>query len=543
MEQDFWIPRLVSGVQVSTDESGSSTVVGTPDDSRYFRLRDKYASVLHQVDGCRNLILIANYIQEINMTELRQIVLELERNGIVTHGSEFPKVHSKDLKANFTTKRKRNLSQYVKNHVTAKNGVFTWEILNLGRYEKRIVKGSQIFARTKLVYLYLVTILTLPFILFSRLNFFRDCLDQSFNAGDLAVAFLGIVISSLLHELAHAFCLAFYGGKVRGFGLMTIYGNPGFYCDISDSWKMSRRNRIVIALSGVAMNLFICSISLLTTLLFPKGALVKSIFIVGVFNGVIGVLNLFPFVKLDGYLVLVAATDISNLRDKSIRIMKLRMANAFGSKTPVEKMNVGLYSYAVLAFLSPYLLIFMAIGTSGNLSNDYFGLLENKFAWIILLSFVVVFFGKLLGLMFNLVKSHEISLVGWIVGITSILIGLTAITIPKIPLVRDIPLSGSGNSMQLVGSSEFSSLRQLSKMADVYLKVDDGTRTVVFPLHLCRPVQKNGSSVIAVVDDSKHLTQDFYLCANEPLAQGRRALHLNLGTRSFINWGKFFLSN
>jgi putative peptide zinc metalloprotease protein len=128
--------------------------------------------------------------------------------------------------------------------------------------------------------------------------------------------------STLLHELGHGMALSYFGGTPRRIGIMLFYLSPAFFCDVTDGWRLgSRKQRVVIALAGPLVHLGLGSIALAAQTFLPASSVKDAALLYGVICWAVAILNLFPFIKLDGYVVLMSAVDIPHLRQKSIKAL------------------------------------------------------------------------------------------------------------------------------------------------------------------------------------------------------------------------------
>ncbi|GAA4025073.1 hypothetical protein GCM10023063_01690 [Arthrobacter methylotrophus] len=125
--------------------------------------------------------------------------------------------------------------------------------------------------------------------------------------------------STLLHELGHGMALVYFGGTPRRIGIMLFYLAPAFFCDVTDGWRLcSRKQRVLVALAGPLVHLGLGSVALAVQGLMSATSLRDAATLYGIICYAIAVLNLFPFIKMDGYIALMSALDIPHLRRKSI---------------------------------------------------------------------------------------------------------------------------------------------------------------------------------------------------------------------------------
>ena len=124
-----------------------------------------------------------------------------------------------------------------------------------------------------------------------------------------------IVLTTLVHELGHGAALSSFGGAPRRIGAMLFYLAPAFFCDVTDGWRLSRRRqRVAVALAGPAVHLLLAAASLIAARFVSDAQLHAGLVLYALSCLVITLLNLLPFVQLDGYLALMSALDHPHLR-------------------------------------------------------------------------------------------------------------------------------------------------------------------------------------------------------------------------------------
>ncbi|GAA2105516.1 hypothetical protein GCM10009759_42700 [Kitasatospora saccharophila] len=125
---------------------------------------------------------------------------------------------------------------------------------------------------------------------------------------------LTMVATTFVHELGHGLSLVRGGGRVHRLGVMLMYGSPAMFCDVSEAWRLPRRERLMVALAGIRVHLAVAGAAgLAAPLLEPGGARQLAAGVL-VSNLLMAGLNLCPFVKFDGYLALIGWLDRPNLR-------------------------------------------------------------------------------------------------------------------------------------------------------------------------------------------------------------------------------------
>ncbi|SDW75384.1 putative peptide zinc metalloprotease protein [Arthrobacter sp. cf158] len=129
-------------------------------------------------------------------------------------------------------------------------------------------------------------------------------------------------VSTLLHELGHGMALTYFGGTPRRVGIMLFYLSPAFFCDVTDGWRLgSRKQRVLVALAGPLVHVGLGSLVFAAQALLPESSVKDAAVLYAVICYAVAVLNLFPFIKLDGYVALMSAMDIPHLRKKSLEAL------------------------------------------------------------------------------------------------------------------------------------------------------------------------------------------------------------------------------
>ena len=154
--------------------------------------------------------------------------------------------------------------------------------------------------------------------------------------------YLIMLFTVVIHEFAHALTCKRYGGQVHKMGLMLYYFQVCAYADTSDAWLFKdKKKRIWTALSGPFMSLFVASLCLwfyviiepvewehhlvivkffeqfgieVSTLNLIIRELEEASLMAFVANLFVTVMNLLPFLEMDGYFILADILEQPNIR-------------------------------------------------------------------------------------------------------------------------------------------------------------------------------------------------------------------------------------
>ncbi|HEX3581987.1 MAG TPA: ThiF family adenylyltransferase [Thermoanaerobaculia bacterium] len=142
---------------------------------------------------------------------------------------------------------------------------------------------------------------------------------------------------TVLHELGHAAACRHFGAPVRSVGVMLYYLQPAAYADITDSWQLRNRwHRVAISSAGIYVQALLTSAAvLLWTALRVTHHHGDILVVFIVMNLSIIVMNVLPFVRLDGYWMVSNALPMTNLRDRSLEWVRTNVAAA-ATRRPIE---------------------------------------------------------------------------------------------------------------------------------------------------------------------------------------------------------------
>ncbi|MCJ1678470.1 hypothetical protein MTF65_14150 [Streptomyces sp. APSN-46.1] len=130
---------------------------------------------------------------------------------------------------------------------------------------------------------------------------------------------IGVLATTAVHEVGHGAVLTYYGGRPSRMGVMLFYMSPAFFCDVSDGWRLSRKEmRVKVALAGIATQTVIAGAAALTALFLRPSDLRDAVLVFAIATYTSGIVNLLPFVKLDGYIALMSHLDVPHLRDRAM---------------------------------------------------------------------------------------------------------------------------------------------------------------------------------------------------------------------------------
>ncbi len=166
---------------------------------------------------------------------------------------------------------------------------------------------------------------------------------------------LVLFVTMAAHQLLHGLACVHYGRRVREYGFTLLHGFlPTFFVDVTDIFMASRRGRVVTALSGPLVHLYLGSLFLWIATEMSPGLLQSLTAASGILQWQAFLVSLYPvcFLEMDGYHILVDLLGLPTLKQESWQFVGhefwRRVADGQGL-TRQEAIWVG---YFVLSLLS-----------------------------------------------------------------------------------------------------------------------------------------------------------------------------------------------
>ncbi len=138
---------------------------------------------------------------------------------------------------------------------------------------------------------------------------------------------LAVACVKILHELGHGYVAVHHGCRVPTLGIAFILGAPLLYVDVTDAWKLqSRRARMAIDSAGIAVDLTVSVIATLAWVFLPMGGVRDAAFTLATAGWITSLaFNLNPFMKFDGYHLLVDLAGLPNLQSRAMGLARWRI--------------------------------------------------------------------------------------------------------------------------------------------------------------------------------------------------------------------------
>lgn len=153
-------------------------------------------------------------------------------------------------------------------------------------------------------------------------DFAQKIAEQPFSGLDIAVIYMIILVSFILHEFAHMITARRYGINVPDMGLMLYLFVPCAYTNLSFvNYCKSDKNKIHILSAGLMMDLGVMGMAMFLFYMLPICIFSKFCLYIVLFSIIAILGNLSIFFKFDGYYIFEVLLKENSLKEKSMQAM------------------------------------------------------------------------------------------------------------------------------------------------------------------------------------------------------------------------------
>lgn len=221
------------------------------------------------------------------------------------------------------------------------------------RFFKKITPAVSWMASKFMFFLLLIPAVLGYLLILRDFNMVQQTFWNSLSWAGLVKYFAAILLLKLIHESAHSLAAMHFHCRVRGIGLGFMIFYPRLYTDTTDSWRLPRRQRLLIDSAGIIAELLFGGIAALLWCYLPPGPWRSTMFYVFAVSTISTLLvNGNPCIRYDGYYILCDLVNIENLMTRSADYLKrfwrwhvLRL----GSR-PADEKGGFLFVFGVLSF-------------------------------------------------------------------------------------------------------------------------------------------------------------------------------------------------
>ncbi|MFE7898300.1 daptide biosynthesis intramembrane metalloprotease [Streptomyces sp. NPDC057424] len=368
--------RLAEGVRVHPPVADGEPWVLQRGEHQYYRIGADLASLADRLDGTRDVEELADGLGRPWTPEtVREGLRALDRATLVVRPQDGPPPRR-------STGRFKYVPPLTLQFTVLRSGVGLARLINRLRLASPRTLGAAVA---------LLAVMG-AFTLVGRRAHAVEVLSRPVSLSMLMVVLAAVSVTTVAHELGHACLLAHYGGRPGRLGVMFFYLSPAMFCDVSDAWRLNHRQRAHVAMAGIFVQLGASGAAACASGLAGDGPPGDMLLLFSLVNAAAAVINLVPFVKLDGYIALMSYLDHPNLRADALRSLRERFTTLLtgspGSERPEGSAGRGgrggrrdgegawLPWFGAACLVTPVLLVVRGLGQwlDALLSLGYFGL-------------------------------------------------------------------------------------------------------------------------------------------------------------------------
>ncbi|MBF0185069.1 MAG: HlyD family efflux transporter periplasmic adaptor subunit [Magnetococcales bacterium] len=183
-----------------------------------------------------------------------------------------------------------------------------------------------LFSRTFL-WLTLTALLLGLGLLLAQWPLFQATLIDTLTLPGLLRYGMAIALIKIIHELAHALTAKRLGCRVPSMGIAFLVLWPVLYTDVNETWKLPhRQQRLSVAAAGVLAELAVAAWSTLLWSFMPPGELRNLLFVFAAVSWLSSLaINLSPFMRFDGYFLLMDLLEMPNLHQRAFAMARWQL--------------------------------------------------------------------------------------------------------------------------------------------------------------------------------------------------------------------------
>ena len=331
-------PELRPDVEVAefaTHRRTRTAIVHRPQVGRYVRLSADEAEILRAFDGTRSVEQIEGTFGDVaEVVDLAARERLLTRDGV----DAYALIRSRRAPISVAERAVRSIR-------AAKLSVPAADMWATALYR---TVGRHLFRRSTTALLLAIAVpgaVAFGALLASSHDAVRP--DSAPAAGFLMI---GLLASLVLHEIAHAMAVKHSGRRIRDAGLRLYFGQPCFYVDSSDLLLAPRRDRVVNAVAGMYAEAVLAGAASLTAAADDHATLLFQYAAVTYLNIVV---NLVPFIELDGYWLLTDLLDLPQLRARALDTLRAELPARLARRRPaLTREESGLAAFGVASLVT-----------------------------------------------------------------------------------------------------------------------------------------------------------------------------------------------
>ena len=331
MAKKPWCPKLREDLAITHQqtEKGSVYLLRDPQDGAFVRLGQAEHFIAAQFDGQTDLAEVRRRAEEqfaatLDPAVLERFIVKLRSQGLLEADGEQP--------ASKPRSRPGSAARLLQ---------LRYRLFDPDRLLGWMARFSGPLFTRGFVVLGLLVCLAAVGVTVTHFSEVQRDLVRIYRPETIPLAILAVLAVILAHELAHGLTCKRFGGEVHEIGLLLIYFQPAFFCDVSSAWQFPHKSqRLWVTFAGAFCELLAWGAATLLWRATQPGIWIHTAaLVVMAASGIKSLFNLNPLIKLDGYYLLSDWLEIANLRSKAFAYLRSRLAlrSADDSPSPSPK--------------------------------------------------------------------------------------------------------------------------------------------------------------------------------------------------------------
>lgn len=300
-------------------EHGAYAILFDPAADAYYKISERSMDIISRIDRSYPLMtfleMLNNCGMQVTKDELLQLIAFLHQNNLIA--PEYGQMEKK-------------YAQYVQMQEDTRflrlSAAYLFFRLPPWRPEKfySFIRPAVSWMASKFFVMLLLIPSVIGYVLLLRqFPEVRATFLDSLSWAGLANYFMAILVMKVVHEAAHSLAAIHFNCRVRGVGIGFMVFYPRLYTDTTDSWRLPRRQRLLIDAAGIIIELLVGGIAALVWVYSPPGPWRSTMFYLFAVSTISTIfVNGNPCIRYDGYYILCDITNMENLMTRSAEYVK-----------------------------------------------------------------------------------------------------------------------------------------------------------------------------------------------------------------------------
>lgn len=163
------------------------------------------------------------------------------------------------------------------------------------------------------------------------------------------------IVSHFFHELGHAAACMQFGANSGHIGVGFYLLRPVFYADVTDVWRLRKKERVIVDIAGVYMQLIFCAVLIIIYSFTGNRFYLNMSFLISTTL----IFHLNPFLRYDGYWALCDMLNVTNLKENSANASKNLFRRIVGKKNNWKSSTLNIFFVAYFSLSILFLIYFV----------------------------------------------------------------------------------------------------------------------------------------------------------------------------------------